>query len=212
MAATPDAELFAHEVDAGGRVTRAALLDALRGGKLAPDALCAHAPCAADASLRARVEAHALSPEEDRAVGALLGMAVGDALGAPLEFMSARAHGAPPSLAGVGALLPGQRARNAFALQAGQWTDDTAMGLCLADSLLACSGALRPADLMLRFLAWWHAGYNNAFAADAQRRDRRAPPLPQQRPLPQQPPLPQPPLPQRPLPQQPPLPLPACAP
>ena len=171
-----DAELFAHEVDGEGRLTRAPLLDALRSGKLARDALCAHAQRPADAAARAALRARlagTLSPSEDRAVGALLGMACGDALGAPLEFMAARAHGRPPSLDGMGLLLPGASARNAFRLQPGQWTDDTAMGLCLGDSLLACGGAVRPVDLMLRFVAWWHAGYNNAFADDQQRRDRR---------------------------------------
>lgn len=167
------ADLFAHELDADGNVTRAPLLDALRGGALSCDALCLHAQ-AVDPARRARLAAGELTPTEDRAVGAVLGMAVGDALGAPVEFMAVRHGGAPPSLEGMGQLLPGAHARNAFALQVGQWTDDTAMGLCLADSLLACGGNLRPADLMLRFLAWWHAGYNNAFGHDTRRRDRRA--------------------------------------
>jgi len=175
--ALTDAELFAHEVNGEGRLTRAPLLEVLRSGKLGSrEALCAHAQRPADAAARAALRARlagALSASEDRAVGALLGMACGDALGAPLEFMPARAHGMPPSLAGMAQLLPGARARNAFALKPGQWTDDTAMGLCLADSLLACGGAVRPLDLMLRFVAWWHAGYNNAFADDEQRRDRR---------------------------------------
>ena len=167
------AALFAHELDADGHVTRAPLLDALRGGALSCDALCLHEERPSDPALRARLAAGELTPTEDRAVGTVLGMAVGDALGAPVEFMAVRHGGAPPSLEGVGQLLPGAQARNVFALEAGQWTDDTAMGLCLADSLLAGGGAVRPADLMLRFLAWWHAGYNNAFAHDTDRRNRR---------------------------------------
>jgi hypothetical protein len=49
------------------------------------------------------------------------------------------------------------------------------MGMCLADSLLATrspQGAfhLDPIDLLLRFEAWWLAGYNNAFRKDNSRR------------------------------------------
>ena len=44
-----------------------------------------------------------------------------------------------------------------FALAPGQWTDDTAMALALADSLVTCRG-FDPDDLALRFLAWWQEG------------------------------------------------------
>merc|ERR1719331_405389 len=54
---------------------------------------------------------------------------------------------------------------NKFELKPGQWTDDTSMALCLADSLLACRD-LHSRDLRLRFLNWWHFGYNNAFKND----------------------------------------------
>ena len=37
--------------------------------------------------------------------------------------------------------------------------------LSLADSLLSRGGQLDPQDLMMRFMAWWYMGYNNAFAA-----------------------------------------------
>ncbi len=64
---------------------------------------------------------------EDWAVGCLTGLAVGDALGTTLEF-SAR-----DSLPPVTELVGG----GPFQLNAGEWTDDTSMALCLADSLLA---------------------------------------------------------------------------
>jgi ADP-ribosyl-[dinitrogen reductase] hydrolase len=114
-------------------------------------------------------------------------MVVGDALGAPLEFKRPRAGGAPASITGMGVLAPGQNFHDAFRLRPGQWTDDASMGLCLMDSLLAsCTPApdaaaaaaappppraprLDPRELMLRFVAWWEGGYNNAFRLDAER-------------------------------------------
>eukprot|EP00727_Mastigamoeba_balamuthi_P000218 m51a1_g10193 putative adp-ribosylation crystallin j1 (394) ;mRNA; f:23732-25613 len=99
------------------------------------------------------------SPAEDRAVGCMLGMVLGDSIGHRSEFQSVR-YGK-----NVMWDLPTGRG-GAFQLEAGQWTDDASMGLCLADSLLVTRGALDPHDLMHRFLAWWHAGYNNAFRFD----------------------------------------------
>jgi hypothetical protein len=62
----------------------------------------------------------------------------------------------------------GRTKQGAFRLQPGQWTDDTSMGLCLADSLLA-HGYLNEYDLLLRFIAWAFGGYNNAFRNDIRR-------------------------------------------
>lgn len=89
-------------------------------------------------------------PARDRAVGALIGLAVGDAVGTTLEF--SRRDSRPPLTDMVGG--------GPFRLQAGQWTDDTSMALCLADSLLAC-GALDQRDLMQRFVKWWRDGENS---------------------------------------------------
>ena len=87
----------------------------------------------------------------DRAVGALMGLAVGDALGATLEFQPRR-RGAP---------LREMTGGGVFNLPPGAWTDDSSMALCLADSLLACGG-LNPTDLMQRFMRWWRDGENSA--------------------------------------------------
>lgn len=87
---------------------------------------------------------------EDRAVGCLLGLAIGDALGTTLEF-SAR-DSKPP----VADLIGG----GPFGLKPGEWTDDTSMVLCLADSLLE-HGAVIPRDLMERFCRWREEGYNS---------------------------------------------------
>ena len=83
----------------------------------------------------------------DRAVGALLGLAVGDAVGTTLEF---RARDTYP-------LLTDMVGGGPFGLKPGQWTDDTAMALALADSLVACGG-LDEQDLLGRFTDWWRRG------------------------------------------------------
>jgi ADP-ribosyl-[dinitrogen reductase] hydrolase len=79
----------------------------------------------------------------DRAVGAMIGLAVGDALGTTLEFRPRDSYEPLTGMIGGGP----------FGLQPGQWTDDTAMALALADSLLTCP-ELDPADLMNRFWSW----------------------------------------------------------
>jgi ADP-ribosyl-[dinitrogen reductase] hydrolase len=70
----------------------------------------------------------------DRALGAYLGLAVGDALGATVEFMTpgeiAAEYRVHRHLVGGGWLR----------LKAGQVTDDTQMSLALGEALLACHG------------------------------------------------------------------------
>jgi ADP-ribosyl-[dinitrogen reductase] hydrolase len=114
-----------------------------------------------------------------RRVACFLGMVVGDALGAPLEFEhvvyeSKVLTGMNTNLANKGLIYKHTtESRGRFKLKPGQWTDDASMGLCLADSLLVHS-KLDPLDLMLRFLAWWHTGYNNAFEKDPTRKSRNS--------------------------------------
>lgn len=84
----------------------------------------------------------------DRFHGALLGLAVGDALGATLEFQR------PGTFRPVTDMLGG----GPFGLEPGQWTDDTSMALCLAESLLECGG-FDAADQMRRYVRWWTEGY-----------------------------------------------------
>ena len=64
--------------------------------------------------------------EIDRFRGCLLGLAVGDAVGTTVEF---KAPGSFPEVTDMTGGGP-------FGLAPGQWTDDTSMALCLADSLL----------------------------------------------------------------------------
>ena len=86
----------------------------------------------------------------DRARGAFVGLAVGDALGAPVEFCQ-RGRFEP---------LTGLRTGGKFQMRLGEWTDDTAMALCLADSLLASNG-FDALDQMERYWRWGNEGYNS---------------------------------------------------
>ncbi len=87
---------------------------------------------------------------QNRAVGSLLGLAIGDAVGTTLEFRVRDTYPVLTDMVGGGP----------FDLHAGEWTDDTSMALCLADSLIAC-GDLDESDLMRRFLRWWRHGENS---------------------------------------------------
>ena len=84
----------------------------------------------------------------DRYRGALLGLAVGDALGTTLEFK------APGTFKPITDLVGG----GPFGLKPGQWTDDTSMALCLAESLIEKRG-FDPKDQMDRYCRWWKEGY-----------------------------------------------------
>ena len=92
-----------------------------------------------------------MTDARDRALGAFVGLAVGDALGAPVEFMK---RGTFPHIMDM-------HAGGYFRLPAGAWTDDTAMALCLADSLLHAP-MFDPQDLLNRFLLWIDGGENTS--------------------------------------------------
>ncbi len=102
----------------------------------------------AQCALRApSVPARSAEDIRDRALGAFLGLAVGDAVGTTLEFCSRDAQPRLQDMVGGGP----------FDLPPGAWTDDTAMALALADSL-AASETLDCRDLMDRFVRWWLDG------------------------------------------------------
>ncbi len=109
----------------------------------------------------------------DRTVGALVGLTIGDAAGAPLEFLPARNSqedkDEPCLLRNLNpetGELQYQKPFNKFKLLNGQWTDDSSMAFCLADSLLA-RGGFDGGDCRVRWYDWWNFGYNNAFRYDA---------------------------------------------
>ena len=84
----------------------------------------------------------------DRFQGALLGLAAGDALGTTLEFTQPGSFSPLTDMVGGGP----------FKLPPGAWTDDTAMALCLAESLVHCQG-FDAADQMRRYHKWWQHGH-----------------------------------------------------
>jgi len=87
----------------------------------------------------------------ERFLGALLGLATGDAVAAATQFRR------PGRFSPVGDMLGG----GPFDLPRGAWSDDTAMALCLADSLLE-TGGFDARDQMARYRRWQQQGYLSA--------------------------------------------------
>jgi ADP-ribosylglycohydrolase len=85
---------------------------------------------------------------KDRYLGCLAGLAVGDAVGTTLEFKRQGSFSPIEDMVGGGP----------FGLKPGQWTDDTSMALCLADSLIRCS-SFNAKDQMERYCQWRDHGY-----------------------------------------------------
>lgn len=83
----------------------------------------------------------------DRALGAFVGVAIGDALGSTLEFMPTDPLRYHSEIIGGGP----------FGVRPGEWTDDTAMALALADTLLSPRG-FTPAGFMTRLADWFQHG------------------------------------------------------
>jgi ADP-ribosyl-[dinitrogen reductase] hydrolase len=87
----------------------------------------------------------------DRYDGALLGLAAGDALGTTVEFRRPGTFEPVTDIVGGGP----------FNLEPGQWTDDTSMALCLAESLLE-RGGFDPVDQLQRYVRWFRHGHHSS--------------------------------------------------
>ncbi len=85
---------------------------------------------------------------QDRMRGCLLGLAVGDAIGTTVEFKQRGLFTPVTDMVGGGP----------FNLKPGQWTDDTSMALCLAESLIAKQG-FDARDQMERYIRWYRHGH-----------------------------------------------------
>ena len=83
----------------------------------------------------------------DRARGALLGLACGDAVGTTAEFKPRGSFLPLTDMVGGGP----------FQLKPGEWTDDTSMALCLASSLI--ENGFDQLDQMKRYMDWHREGY-----------------------------------------------------
>ena len=106
-----------------------------------------------------------------KAQGAILGCAVGDALGITQEIFVERPNHIEVTLqqvrnqrksrkaCGLQTELEGLGPWEHITLEAGEWTDDTAMLLCLCDSILQHT-TVDTADLVTKFRSWWYQGYN----------------------------------------------------
>lgn len=88
-----------------------------------------------------------MTTRDQHAQGALLGLAVGDAIGTTVEFKPRGSFAPVTDMVGGGP----------FDLAPGQWTDDTSMALCLATSLLEHGFDLD--DQMSKYLLWHDEGY-----------------------------------------------------
>jgi ADP-ribosylglycohydrolase len=86
----------------------------------------------------------------ERYRGSLLGLAVGDALGTTIEFQ------APGSFVPVKTITGG--GPFSIKLKPGEWTDDTSMALCLAESLIKQEG-FDPIDQLQRYCRWQQDGH-----------------------------------------------------
>jgi ADP-ribosyl-[dinitrogen reductase] hydrolase len=84
----------------------------------------------------------------DRFRGALLGLACGDAVGTAVEFESRGEFEPVSDMVGGGC----------FDLEPGQWTDDTSMALCMAESLIE-QGGFDARDQLERYCRWYRQGY-----------------------------------------------------
>jgi ADP-ribosyl-[dinitrogen reductase] hydrolase len=84
----------------------------------------------------------------DRYRGTLLGLAAGDALGTTLEFKSPGTFDPLADMIGGGP----------FGLKPGEWTDDTSMALCLAESLIEQRG-FDAKDQLDRYCLWYERGH-----------------------------------------------------
>ena len=86
---------------------------------------------------------------ENLALDGLLGLAVGDALGVPYEFLTRAQMTRRPAVDMIG--------YGTYNQAEGSWSDDTSMALCCADSLVK---GFNPEDMMKKFSAWKsHAQY-----------------------------------------------------
>jgi ADP-ribosyl-[dinitrogen reductase] hydrolase len=95
-----------------------------------------------------REDLQAARAVRDRYQGALVGLAVGDAIGATVQYRPAGSF--PP----LGDMIGG----GPFEMPRGGWTDDTATALCVTESLIVCNG-FDARDQINRYERWQREGH-----------------------------------------------------
>lgn len=90
--------------------------------------------------------------KEDKVLGGLFGLAVGDALGVPVEFTARSELKKQP--------VTGMIGDEAYGQPPGTWSDDSSMAFCLAESL--CQG-FDLHDIAHKFCRWLDEGYWTPF-------------------------------------------------
>ena len=88
---------------------------------------------------------------KSRAIGAFIGLAVGDAVGTTVEFKEPGGFEPLTDMIGGGV----------FRLKPGEWTDDTSMALCLADNIIE-NNTVDPYQLLIKFARWYNLGENSS--------------------------------------------------
>ena len=84
----------------------------------------------------------------DKSIGMFIGLAIGDALGAPLEFQEA----SEPNN-----FLTKYTTGGTHNVSLGEWTDDTSMALAIAKSLIE-KQTFDADDIMQKFCNWYLNG------------------------------------------------------
>jgi len=87
--------------------------------------------------------------DRSKSVGMLVGLAVGDALGAPIEFTNKRDKDN---------YITEYKTGGTHGVTIGEWTDDTAMAMAMADALIKNKGVFNASDIMDNFVAWKNKG------------------------------------------------------
>jgi ADP-ribosyl-[dinitrogen reductase] hydrolase len=85
---------------------------------------------------------------DDKKLGTLIGLAIGDAMGAPYEFMNKNVY-IPTKEYAIG---------GCHNVDLGEYTDDTSMALCLANSLIECK-EFDAYNQMEKYSQWYKNGY-----------------------------------------------------
>lgn len=95
----------------------------------------------------------------DPTVDGLLGLAVGDAFGVPVEFMSRKEVREVNLEEMEGSdTIPGFWSTWTDEIPRGAWSDDTSMTIAAMSSIIRNKGKIDYDDIMKQFLAWWDEG------------------------------------------------------